>query len=302
MSFITELNLFLGNTLFSGVFFFLIGICLGSFFNVVAFRTEKIMDSENAGLIKSWLEEKNIEIPSKINDFITNINLSLPLSHCYSCKNTLKWYHNIPILSYFLLGGKCGFCKTPYSIQYPIVELFGGLILLFNYLHFYPKFGLEGLILSSIFFMITYVLILIDIKSMLLPDGLNYFLIWVGLLGASFGFFIIEGMSMKQSILGAIVGYMILWVFATVGKKIKGIDVMGGGDLKLVAAIGAFLGVGGAVFTIFTSPFIGIFTWIYVKLNKSKTPEFPYGPALIIASWVYIFYGKEILKYLNLPV
>ncbi len=302
MIFLQEINIALQNTLIFGIFFFIIGACLGSFFNVVAFRTEKIMDSENAGLIKNWLEEKNIEIPAKINDFISTMSLSLPLSHCYSCNNRLKWYHNIPVISYFLLGGKCGFCKTSFSIQYPIVEFIGGLLLLGNYLYFFPKYGLEIFVLSSIFFMITYVLILIDIKSMLLPDGLNYVLMWIGILASLFGFYIINDMSIKQSILGATIGYMILWIFSTVGRKLKGVEVMGGGDLKLVAAIGAFLGVPGALFTIFASPFVGIFSWIYIKLIKSENPQFPYGPALIITAWVYIFYGKAILNYLNITI
>lgn len=302
MNFLQEINIALQNTTIFGVFFFIIGACIGSFFNVVAFRTEKIMDSENANLIKGWLEEKGIEVPNKINEFITNMSLSFPLSHCYSCKNRLKWYHNIPVLSYFLLGGKCGFCKTPYSIQYPIVEFIGGLLMLGSYLYFFPKYGLEVFVLASIFFMITYVLILIDIKSMLLPDGLNYVLMWIGILASLFGFYMIKDMSIKQSILGATIGYMILWVMATAGRKLKGQEVMGGGDLKLVAAIGAFMGVPGVIFTIFASPFIGIFSWIYIKLSKAENPQFPYGPALILTSWIYLFYGKEIFQYLNLPI
>lgn len=299
--FFNDVSLALANTSIFGVVFFILGACLASFFNVVVFRYPKMIDSENAEEISAWFEEKNIPMPDKVKEHISDINLSFPSSHCYSCKNALKWYHNIPIFSYLFLKGKCGFCKTPYSIQYPIVELIGGLILLTTYLFFFPKFGLEVFILASLFFMISYVLLLIDMKTMFLPDTINYCLMWIGLIGAMFSIKIMD-ITLVNALWGAVTGYMILWVLATVGKKLKGVDVMGGGDLKLIAAIGAFIGVSGAVFTIFLSPFIGIFTWLYMKFSKNDNPQFPYGPALIIASWIYIFYGKEIIKLLNIPL
>jgi leader peptidase (prepilin peptidase)/N-methyltransferase len=301
MIFFQEVSKALTNTTIFGVFFFILGACLASFFNVVVFRYPKMIDSENAQEITAWFQEKGIPVPSQVQEHITDFNLSLPSSHCYSCKNPLKWYHNIPILSFIFLKGKCGFCKIPYSIQYPIVEIFGGLILLTSYLTFFPKFGLESFILASLFFMFGYVLLLIDMKTMLLPDTLNYSLMWIGVIGSLLSTKIMN-ISLTDSLWGIVSGYMILWVFATGGRKLKGYDVMGGGDLKLVAAIGAFTGVSGAVFTIFASPFIGIFTWLYMKITKNPDPQFPYGPSLILASWIYIFYGKEILKYFNIPL
>lgn len=300
MNFFEELRVALSNTTIFGVFFFILGACLASFFNVVVFRYPKMIDSDNAKEITAWFEEKGISVPEKVKEYINGINLSFPSSHCYSCKNPLKAYHNIPILSYILLRGKCGFCKTPYSIQYPIVEFFGGLILLSCYLYFFPQLGLESFILASLFFMIGYLLLLIDMKTMLLPDTLNYSLMWIGIIGSILSIKIMN-ITLTDSLWGAITGYIILWIFATVGKKLKGVDVMGGGDLKLVAAIGAFTGITGAVFTIFASPFIGILTWLYMKLCKNPDPQFPYGPSLILSSWIYIFYGKDILKYLNIP-
>lgn len=301
MIFFQEVSTALANTEIFGVFFFILGACLASFFNVVVFRYPKMIDSENAQEISAWFEEKKIPIPNQVQEHITNFNLSFPSSHCYSCKNPLKWYHNIPILSYIFLRGKCGFCKTPYSIQYPIVEFLGGLILMTSYLYFFPKFGLESFILAGLFFMLCYVLLLINMKTMLLPDTLNYSLMWIGIIGSILSVKIMD-ITLTDSLWGAITGYIILWVFSTLGRKLKGVDVMGGGDLKLVAAIGAFTGIAGAVFTIFASPFIGIFTWLYMKLRKNPEPQFPYGPSLIIASWIYIFYGKDILKYLNIPI
>ncbi|NCQ52299.1 prepilin peptidase [archaeon] len=301
MNFLEEINIALANTTIFGVFFFIIGACIGSFYNVVVFRYPKMIDSENAKEIKEWLEDKKIKSPNEIEQYITSVNLSFPSSHCYSCNNALKWYHNIPIFSYLFLRGKCGFCKTKFSIQYPIVELFSGIILLTSYLIFFSKFALLGFILASLFFMLGYLLLLIDIKTMFLPDRLTYSLMWIGIISSVFSIRIID-ITLNNSIFGAVIGYLILWIFSTVGKKLKGVDVMGGGDLKLVAAIGAFTGVAGAVFTIFASPFIGIFSWLYFKISKNEDVQFPYGPSLVLSSWIYLFYGKEIYKYLNILI
>lgn len=174
MNFFQEIKIALENTFLFSIFFFILGACLASFFNVVIFRYPKMLDNENSQDIIEWLNDKKIIVPNELSIFKNDINLSFPSSHCYSCKNPLKWYHNIPILSYILLKGKCGFCKTPYSIQYPIVEFFGGIILLVSYLSFFPTLGLEGFIFSSLFFMISYLLLLIDMKTMFLPDTLTY--------------------------------------------------------------------------------------------------------------------------------
>lgn len=302
MSFFQEISLALENSTIFTVFFFVLGSVFASFFNVVAFRTQTIINSENASDIKGWMEEKNISVPKEVLGYIKDMNLSFPSSHCYSCSTPLKWYHNIPILSYIFLRGKCGFCKTPYSVKYPIVEFIGGAILSSVYLYFFPKYGLECFILASLFFMIGYVLLLVDLESMILPDGLNYSLLWIGLLASTQAITIINELTATSSIYGATLGFIIMWTISTVGEKIKGVSVMGDGDLKLIAAIGAFTGMSGALFTIFFSPFLGIFTWLYMKLTKVENPEFPYGPALIISSWIYIFYGKSIFSYLNLPL
>ena len=301
MNFFQEIELAFQNKEIFLVFFFIIGACLGSFFNVVAFRYPMIMDSNNSRDITAWLEEKKIIAPESLKAQEKEISLSFPSSHCYSCSNSLKWYHNIPILSYILLKGKCGFCKTPYSIQYPIVEFLGGLILALVYNHYFFTYGLNAFFLASIFFVLGYLLLIVDFKTLMLPDGLNYFLLWTGLLFSTFDIYILKGINLQDSVWGAIIGFLILWTLSTVGEKIKGVSVMGDGDLKLIAAIGSFIGFKGVIFTIFLSPFIGILTWAYFKLKGNKEPEFPYGPALIISSWIYLYNGKGILDYLNIP-
>ena len=300
MNFFKEIEIALQHKEIFGVFFFVLGACLGSFFNVVAFRYPIILDNNNSKDIEGWLLEKNITPLIELKNFQKDINLSFPSSHCYSCSNQLKWFHNIPILSYLLLKGKCGFCSTPYSIQYPIVEFLGGLLLYTAYSYYFFNFGINIFLLSSIFFVLTYLLLIVDFKTLMLPDSLNYFLIWFGLILGTFDIYLLKDMNLQNSILGAAIGFIILWTLSFLGEKIKGVSVMGDGDLKLIAALGVFVGVKGVIFTILSSPFIGILTWIYFKIKGNKEPEFPYGPALIISSWMYIFYGKEILNYLNI--
>lgn len=282
------------------ILFFILGACIASFFNVVIFRYPKMLMEAEKEYMKEYMVENNITAPNELENNDVKTNLSFPASHCYSCKKPLKWYHNIPVLSYILLRGKCGFCHTKFSIQYPIVEFLGGLLLLGSYLFFIPL-GTLPFILGSIFVMTCFLLAMIDLKTYLLPDTLTLSLLWIGLIASSLGIFIYTD-SLKDSLYGAITGYLLLWVISTVGKFVKKQEVMGGGDLKLLAAIGAFIGVKGAIFTLFFSPFIGILTWLIFKLFKTKEVMVPYGPSLIFASFFYIIYGKEFLNLLGITL
>lgn len=282
------------------ILFFILGACIASFFNVVIFRYPKMLMEAEKEYMKEYMIENNITVPRELENNDTNLNLSFPASHCYSCKTPLKWYHNIPVISYIFLRGKCGFCHTKFSIQYPLVELLGGLSLLFSYLFFIPL-GTLPFLLGSTFIMICFLLAMIDLKTYLLPDTLTLSLLWIGLIASSLGIFIYTD-SLKDSLYGAITGYLLLWVISTVGKFVKKQEVMGGGDLKLLAAIGAFIGVKGAIFTLFFSPFIGIFTWLIFKIFKTKEVMVPYGPSLIVASIFFIIYGKEFLNLLGISI
>lgn len=286
------------NTICFSIFFFIIGICLASFFNVVILRIPQMIEQQNAEEVKAWFEEKNIPFPSQLEPLLKHFNLSYPSSHCYQCKTPLKWYHNIPIFSYLFLKGKCGFCSHPISMQYPIVEFIGGIILLASYLIFIPQ-GLSVFVLASVFLMICFVLIAIDFKAFLLPDNLTLSLLWIGLITCTLGVKIYP-INVIDSIHGIIAGYLSLLFIATVGKFIKKQDVMGQGDFKLLAALGAFIGLKGAIFTALFAPFVGIFTWLWFKCRGKSTDMIPYGPSLIIASIFYIFYGREFLIYFNI--
>ena len=283
------------NHLLFGTFFFLFGTIIASFFNVVILRYPKVMDYEDSIEVKSWLEEKKLPIPDELNN-IEKISLSFPSSHCYSCHTPLKWYHNIPIFSYLFLRGKCGHCGVHISCQYPIVEFIGGLIMLFSYFYFIPM-GLLYFIVGSIFLMSLFVSASVDIKSFLLPDNITYFL-WSGL-GLSLFDFSLMNISLKESIAGAIVGYLLPRIVSDIGELIKGHPVMGNGDLKLLAMLGVFIGIQGSVFTFFAAPFFGIITWLLLKLINKNDHMVPYGPSLIFAGCCYLLFKNNIPDIIN---
>lgn len=285
-------------TLTFSIFFFIFGCMLGSFFNVVILRYPLMIDHDNATDIKEWLEEKNLSIPEGLDKLTTKINLSFPSSHCYACKTPLKWYHNIPVISYLFLKGKCFFCKTSISLQYPIVEVLTGFTLLFSYLFFISQ-GLSIFLLGSFLLLSCLVLSAIDLKIFILPDPLVYTLLWTGLILTTQNISIMH-LQPIEAIYGAFLGYFSLYFVAVIGKFIAKQDVMGQGDLKLLAALGVFIGVKGVIFAFFFAPFIGILTWCVLKIFKNGNNTIPYGPSLIVGAIFYIIYGQQFLKLLGL--
>lgn len=287
-------------TLMFGIFFFIFGCLLGSFFNVVILRYPLMVERENASDIKEWLTEKEFPVPEGLQKLTEPINLSFPASHCFSCKTPLRWYHNIPLFSYLFLQGKCGFCKALISIQYPIVELLSGLILLGSYLYFMPL-GLSYFLLASFLLLSCFVLAAIDLKVFLLPDALTYTVLWAGLFLSTQGISLMQ-LNAVQAIYGALAGFLSLYTIAFIGKIVKGQDVMGQGDFKLLAALGVYIGIKGAIFAVFFSPFVGILTWLILKVVKKGGNMIPYGPSLIIGSIFYIVYGQQFLKLLGINI
>lgn len=292
-------NILQNNTCVFMFFFFYLGCIFGSFFNVVIFRYNMMLENDDIDSIKEWFSEKKYRIPEEISGETNNISLSFPMSHCYTCKNTLKWYHNIPVLSYIFLKGKCGYCNTKISIQYPLVELLTGSLLALSYLYLI-KSGLDYFLIGGSILLILLVVSMIDIKSYIIPDNPIYIVLWASLLLNAYLGISLYHISLNEAIYGAVIGYLMPYITALIGKKIKGQDVMGNGDFKLLAAIGSIIGIKGVVFTFFYAPFIGIVFWILMKLfDKEKSEKMiPYGPSLIIASVTYFICGVDILKYI----
>jgi len=237
-------------------------------------------------------------------------SIAFPPSHCTVCGSKIKFYNNIPILSYLLLGGKCADCKSGISAVYPFVEILSGLLLLLTVYTF-------GLTVQTLFYAIfifaLLVITFVDLEHMIIPNIISLPGIVVGLLfnalitDWSYSRELIEGASMSlggffgllnevpflDSVFGAVLGGGVLLLIAFLYEVIRKREGMGMGDVKLLAMIGAFTGIQGVVFVIFLSSVLGTLVGISVILYKRGDLKYalPFGPFLSIASVIYVFTG-----------
>lgn len=291
------------NFLFVSICASFVFLFFGSFLNVFLYRGNLKEKNNNFLMIDDYLKEHEIKTSQQFDDEISKIknekfNLSFPSSHCPQCKNKLKWWHNIPLLSYILLKGKCFFCKEGISKQYPIVEALTAIVLTSGWYFLFKQFNSPVFFIYMLALIISWMIILFDYKYFIIPDYLNYSLLWTGLLASATSLNIINASS---SIIGAVVGFMILFIIAKIGKLVKGQDAMGDGDLKLLAGLGALTGAMSTFFIVGISSFVGIFTYIifkYIHKNKNTEEEnmVPYGPSLIIAFWIFLFFKSNIIN------
>lgn len=284
----TTSTLFLFFSTHFGFFLFCVGFCslfIGSFLNVVIYRLPRMMQN-------AWHEECRQYLKLKPDSHAAPpFSLALPFSHCPTCKKTLKPWHNLPLLSYLFLRGKCAYCKTLISLRYPLVEA----LTLFCSLYVAWHFGLSwqtfaGLLFSWILISLTF----IDLDFFLLPDQLTLLLLWLGLFFSLFPLFCTS----QDAILGGIAGYLIFAFVELAFKKITGKTGMGQGDFKLLAALGAFLGWQQLPMIILTASFVGAFLGIVHLINKHqfKSIPLPFGPYLAAAGWLSLLWGNEILS------
>jgi len=272
------------------VFLYLITIALfsllvGSLLNVVIYRLPKMLES-------SWAEECRVYLGLKTHDKLEKLNLFLPLSHCPQCKKTIKPWHNIPLLSYLWLRGKCANCKSAIPLRYPFVEAITCLASV--YVAWRLGFNWEA-VGALTFTWILIALTFIDLDHHLLPDPLTLLLLWLGLFLSLFSLFC----NSHDAIIGAIAGYLIFaltqWVFYLATHKIG----LGQGDFKLLAALGAFLGWQMLPLIILLASLTGlIFALTHMMIKQQfKSVPFAFGPYLAIAGWVALLWGNEILQY-----
>ena len=265
-----------------------LGLLVGSFLNVVIYRLPLMMESR-------WRQDccELLELAQEKTD--TSLNLATPNSHCPHCKNAIKPWHNIPVLSYLLLGRKCGHCAAPISPRYPIIELVTGLMTMALTFYFDLSFGLLGAVL------LTWALIaltMIDIDHQLLPDDITLPLIWLGLLFNLNSTYV----SLTDAVIGAMVGYLILWSVYWLFKLVTGKDGMGYGDFKLLAALGAWLGWQELPMIILLSSLVGAICGIALMVIKRRGKDIPipFGPYLAMAGWIALLWGDDIMaRYLG---
>jgi leader peptidase (prepilin peptidase)/N-methyltransferase len=247
---------------FAEVFTFLFGLCIGSFLNVCIYR-----------------------IPA-------SKSISHPRSSCTSCNKLIPFYDNIPVVSYLLLRGRCRFCSEPISLRYPIIEMLTGffaLITVFKY-----GISLEALI-YFVYIAALLVITFIDIDHQIIPDvislpGIPIFFI------ASFW---LSQVTYRDSFIGILAGggslFLVAWTYSMITKR----EGMGGGDIKLLAMIGAVIGWQGVLFTIFVASAVGTISGMLVMLKSRKGMKLkiPFGPFLAIGGIAYIFFGPQLVRW-----
>jgi leader peptidase (prepilin peptidase)/N-methyltransferase len=240
-------------------------------------------------------------------------SISTPRSRCPQCKQLIHWYDNIPVVSYLLLGGACRRCKKKISIRYPLVEALTGAVSILLYM----KFGLT--VEWAIFLGLSAALIVlafIDLDHRILPDPITLNGIWIGMLvsvylaqpsplvARMFRSVGIEGASprmiaLASSLLGAIVGGGLLWAVAEAYLRLRGIEGMGFGDVKMMAMVGAFLGAPLALLTIMFGSLLGsIVGLVLIRCaNKTREYELPFGTFLSFAGVFAVLYGDELVRW-----
>lgn len=267
----------------------LFGLLVGSFLNVVIYRLPVMMQNQ-------W-QADCAELRGETSEQHPAFTLSTPRSRCPSCKTQVSAADNLPIISYLLLGGRCRHCQSRISLRYPLVELaaaglavacvakFGGID---------PK--------AWLYMLFCWALLagaMIDLDHQLLPDNITLPLLWLGLLVNLNGYLI----PLEVAVIGAIAGYMSLWLVFQAFKLITGKQGMGYGDFKLVAAMGAWLGWAQLPLIILLSSVIGAIIGVFMlRIQKQETDKpIPFGPYLALAGLISLFFGETIIdQYLSM--
>ena len=260
---------------------FAMGLCVGSFLNVVIYRLPKIME-------RDWqaqcAELRGEELPKQ-----ETFNLALPRSRCPACAHAISALENIPLASYLALRGKCSACGTHISLRYPLVEALSGLASAYAAWHF--GFGLTAFAAMP-FLWCMIALSFIDFDTQLLPDSITLPLVWAGLLLNLGGTFVDLG----SAVIGAAAGYLALWGVYWGFRIATGKEGMGFGDFKLIAAVGAWLGWQMLPLVVLASSFVGAIFGIALMLfaRHGRNVPIPFGPYLAVAGAVALFWGKPL--------
>ena len=240
---------------------------------------------------KAWRREccEFLELDDNAEIENEQYNLFLPNSRCPQCQYKIRAWENIPLISYLFLGGKCSSCLTPIPVRYPAIELLSGVLSLSVAWHF----GFSLQVLPAL--LLTWSLIalsFIDIDHQLLPDDITLPILWLGLLCNLFAIFT----DVYSSLIGAMAGYIILWLVYISFKIVTGKEGMGHGDFKLLALLGAWMGWEILPLTIILSSFCGAIIGVSMILfgDHDRKQAIPFGPYLAMAGWIALIWGQEI--------
>ncbi len=260
----------------------LLGLCVGSFLNVVIHRLPLM-------LLSRWRHEC-AELLGHPLPQGERFDLISPPSHCPSCRTAIKPWHNIPLLSYLWLKGRCAACGAPISPRYPVVE---GLTALLSAA---CALQLDGLALAGAL-LLTWALIalsFIDLDHQLLPDEITLSWLWLGLGFNLFGIFA----PLRSAVSGAMAGYLTLWSFYHLFRIMTGKEGMGYGDFKLLAMVGAWVGLVKLPLVILLASLsgavVGTVLILLGRLERGKA--IPFGPFLAFAGWIALLWGDRIVE------
>jgi leader peptidase (prepilin peptidase)/N-methyltransferase len=290
------------------------GLCIGSFLNVVVHRLPLVLERQwladvqamlrdrislqralgvaldEAGLVQ--LDAGGARLEAALSS-LPALSLSQPRSRCPACGTTLRWFHNLPLLSWLVLRGRCAACRAPISLRYPLVEAGTAL-----------AFGLIGWVFgpgaTSVVYCVAAALLiamaLIDLDTTLLPDSLTYALLGLGLFSAWLGW---TPLRLEDAALGVLFGYGSLWALTTLYALLRGVRGMAEGDFKLLAALGALLGVAQLLPIVLLASLVGAAVGIFLVLARGHQREvpIPFGPYLAGGGLAAMFFCPQLLRW-----
>ena len=261
-----------------------LSLCVGSFLNVVIYRLPVMMETR-------WRSNccELLELEQEKQD--QPLSLAFPNSHCPLCNTPIKPWHNVPVISYLALRGKCAQCAVPISPRYPIIEVLTAVLSVTLLWHFSLGPALFGALL---FTWALIALTMIDVDHQLLPDEITLPLLWLGLLLNTQAVYV----DLPSAVIGAVSGYLILWSVYWLFKLITGKEGMGYGDFKLLAALGAWMGWQSLHMIILMSSLVGACVGIALLLFKRQGRDvpIPFGPYLAAAGWITLLWSDQIMQ------
>ena len=268
----------------------ILGLLIGSFLNVVIYRVPKMME-------RQWAEEC-AELTGTPAALTEKFNLLTPRSRCSSCGHLIRWYENIPVVSYLFLRGKCSACAAPYGVRYPLVELVtGGLFFFCAWRWGWTPTALVWCGFSAALLTLA----MIDWDTTFLPDDITLPLLWGGLIAAALQWN--PAVDLPTALWGAVGGYLSLWGVYWAFKLATGKEGMGYGDFKLFAALGAWFGWPALIPIILMASVIGAVIGLVMKFSSGlrEGGYVPFGPFLAGAGFTAMVFGPQsILQFIGL--
>ena len=261
-----------------------VGLCVGSFLNVVIHRLPRMLERGWRAQCAELRDEPVPEEPA--------YNLVVPRSACPSCGHRITAFENVPVVSWLALRGRCSACKTRIPVRYPVIEILGGLLAAYAIYRFGPTAkGVAACVLLWTLLALT----VIDTDTQLLPDDLTLPLLWAGLIANLWATFAPIG----SAVIGAVAGYLSLWAVYWVFKLVRGREGMGYGDFKQLAALGAWLGWQMLPLIVLLSSIVGAVVGVALIVFKGRdhTVPIPFGPYLAVAGAIALFWGPVLVRW-----